>query len=252
MAISHKNDLLQLGFTANDADVYQALIKCGPCPAGPLISETGFHRNIVYTSLEHLAARKLVAEERWRGRAKFSITSPERLAEEYAQKSRLALTVAKELQAQMKLSPQEITVHEGNEEYLSLLISLLRSLPRGSTKYVLGTGGETFMRATMIPIWEKYHQIAKAQGIQIKMIGYGKQKAQIEPWTKSAGMYEARYLASELENPSGIHIYPEADTVLNIIYSDDRRPVTAIKIRNAALVQGYLHMFRSLWKMGRG
>lgn len=54
-----------------------------------------------------------------------------------------------------------------------------------------------------------------------------------------------------MENPSGIHIYPEVNTVLTIIYSDKNRPVTAIKMVNPSLVKGYLNLFGNLWKMGK-
>ncbi len=245
------NDLLELGFTANDATVYQALLKHGPCMAGPLITETGFHRNIVYTSLEHLSTRKLVTEQQLRGRTQFAIADPRQLADEFSYKAILAGQVVEQLRVDLARAPQEITVHEGNKEYLMLLTSLLKQLPKGGKKYVLGTGGESFMRLTMLPIWEEYHAVATDKNTHIRMIGYADQKDAIDPWTTPIGLYETRYLPSNLENPSGIHIYPALDTVLNIIYSDDNQPVTAIKIRNASLTLGYLNLFENLWKMAK-
>ena len=43
-------------------------------------------------------------------------------------------------------------------------------MPANSIKYVLGTGGKEFMKQTMIPIWDEYHQVALKQKIKIKMI----------------------------------------------------------------------------------
>ena len=76
------------------------------------------------------------------------------------------------------------------------------------------------------------------------------QKKALEQLVREIPIYQIRYLPSNIENPSGIHIYPEAKTVLNIIYSDENSPVTAIKIKNPAVVQGYLNLFNSLWKIG--
>lgn len=243
-------DLEKLGFSQNDAMVYLALVELGTSTSNPIISKTGLHRSIVYTSLEHLVARKLVAEKEIKGKKTFSAVSPSLLVEEFAEKHRLADQIAGEISQKLKADTREITIHQGNEEYLSLLVSLLKSLPKGGTKYVLGTGGEDFMKQTMLPIWRRYHKVAHAQNIKIKMIGYESQRFAIEPHTKKEGNYEVKYLPSEMENPAGIHIYPEADTVLNIIYSDEFNPVTAIKIKNKAFVRSHLNLFNSLWQKG--
>ena len=83
------------------------------------------------------------------------------------------------------------------------------------------------------------------------MIGYESQKESIDPYVLKEGMYEVKYLPSDLENPAGVHIYPEADTVLNIIYSDTSHEVTAIKIKNKAFVQSHLNLFNNLWQRAK-
>jgi len=248
---SFERDLLDLGFSPHDAVVYGALLEKGPCGAGAIISATSLHRNIVYTSLAHLAARKLVMQKKVRGRKEFLVAWPDTLVEEFVQKSALAQELSKTIAGRLNRGEQEITVHQGNQEYLNILTSTIRQMPKGSTKYVLGTGGEAFMRTTMLPIWDAYHAVAHAQGIRINMIGYEPQRKAVDPSARAEKIYRVRYLPANLENPSGIHIYPEAETVLNIIYSDDVTPVTAIRIKNKALTQGYLNLFQNLWKMGK-
>lgn len=244
-----KSQLLILGLSTNEACVYLALVQHGACGAGALITATGLHRNIVYTSLSHLAARKLVSEKQVRGAKQFAATSPNALVDEFEHKSALAKVVSGALQQKLQEGLQEITVHQGNEEYLSVLTAVIKTLPPGSFKYVLGTGGQAFMRATMRPIWDRYHEVAKAQDIHIRMLGYENQRQAIEGDVTREGIYEVRYLPNTFENPAGLHIYPEAQTVLNIIYSDDSNPVTAIRIKNGSLAKGYLGLFRNLWSM---
>ncbi|MEK7092357.1 MAG: helix-turn-helix domain-containing protein, partial [Patescibacteria group bacterium] len=237
-----------LDFSPYDGAVYIALFQHGPCNAGPIIRETSLHRNIVYTSLDHLISRKLVTEKISRGRKIFSAISPDNLRQEYGKKAELATTVAKELEKIHQQDIQEISVHQGNEEYLDLLTSIIRQMPAGSTKYVLGTGGKAFMDITMTPISHKYHKVALAQKIKIKMLSYEHQKKALDQLVREIPIYQIRYLPSNIENPSGVHIYPEVKTVLNVIYSNEDTPVTAIKIKNPALVQGYLNLFNNLWK----
>lgn len=249
--ISLKTGLIEIGFTPQEASVYLSLITHSPCTAGPIISETKLHRNVVYTALDHLAGKKLISERLVNGRKRFAVASPAPLVQDYENKARLAQELSKEITSLTKQELQEITIHQGNDEYLNLLTGILQSLPKNSTIYVLGTGGEAFMRQTMLLIWDQYHEVAHARHLQIKMLGYEPQRSAIAPSADKEGNYEVRYLPANMENPAGIHIYPDAGIVLNIIYSDEQNPVTAIKIKNQSLTRGYLNLFENLWVMGK-
>ncbi len=244
------SDLQNLGFSEYEATVYLKLVELGLVTSNPLISETGLHRSVVYTALDHLVARKVVEVREVKGKKTFAAVFPDLLIEEFDSKKVLAEEVAHRITEKMKIGRQEITIHQGNEEYLALLTSCLKSMPKGSTKYVLGTGGADFMKVTMLPIWKKYHKVVRNQGIKIKMVGYDLQKDEIEPYTSKEGMYEVKYLPSDMENPAGVHIYPEIGVVLNIIYSDKLNPVIAIKIKSKEFVRSNLHLFNNLWLKG--
>lgn len=242
-----KSRLVEIGVQSNDADVYLALLALGQTTVGPVIASTGLHRNIVYTSLQHLVDRKLVSEKQVKGTKCFSPASPDVLVAEWERKANMARELASDLTSRLPIDI-DVTVHQGNEEYLALLTSLLSAMPRGSTKYVMGTGGEMFMKETMRPIWEAYHRVARQRKVHIRMLGYVLQKEAIATDVNKEDMYEVRYLSDRVENPAGIHIYPELGVVLNIIYSDETTPVTAIRIDHSALVNGYLRFFNNLWQ----
>lgn len=248
--IDEVKKLIELDFNQNEALVYITLREIGPCKAGSIINKTGLHRNVVYTALEHLIQRKIVSEQISRGGKIFTTITPDILIEEYDYKKELAKELAKDFKQKKTMVSQEISVHEGNDEYLKLLISLVNSLPKGSTKYVLGTGGSDFMHYTMKPIWDRYHIAAKKQKINIRMLAYGNQRSALQEITEREGMYKIKYLPQETENPAGIHIYPEINTVLNIIYSNQFQTVAAIKIKNHSLTQSYMNLFNNLWKNG--
>lgn len=246
-----KQDLLTLGLSTNEIDVYSALLGLDTASTGPIIEKTQLHRNVVYTALSHLIRKKMVFEKNVRGVRHFSAIAPITLKEEFEEKAKVAGKVFKEISERLPAKIQEITIHQGNEEYLQLLTGLLSTMPKGATKYVVGTGGEEFMAHTMRPIWRRYHKVAHRQNLKIKMIAYENQKPALESDVRKERIYEIHYLPSEMENPSGLHVYPEIGTILNIIYSDKQNPVTAIRIKNEALVQGYLNLFRNLWAMGK-
>ena len=245
-----KTELERLGFSSNEALVYLSLLDNGPCGTGPLISETGFHRNVVYTALDHLISKKMIGESQVRGKKQFSVVSASYLVEDHREMAKLAEDLAQEIQMRLKLEVQEITTHTGNDEYLMLLSSIINSLPLKSVIYVLGTGGEDFMKYTMKPLWKKYHKLAREKQVKIKMIAYENQRPSLSNLGDESDMYEIKYLASSMENPVGVHVYPEAGVVLNIIYSEADKPVTAVKIKNKLLAEGYLNFFNNLWGMG--
>lgn len=243
--------LQSLGFSANDAWVYLCLADLKSSTADQIISKTGLHRSIVYTSLDHLLFRKLVESVETNKKKTFSVVSPSNLVAEFEEKALIADELAKNISSRLSSDSQEITIYRGNEEYFLLLSGLIKTLPIGGIKYVLGTGGIEFMEKTMLPIWDRYHRVAKKQKIKIKMIGYELQRQVIDPYVLKEGIYEVKYLLSDLENPAGVHIYPEADIVLNIIYSDDTHEVTAIKIKSKAFVQSHLNLFNNLWSKAK-
>ena len=250
--IAIKTDLLALGLTEHESLVYLNLAMFGATTAGPIIKKTGLHRNVVYTSLEHLIDRKFVIESQILGKKQFVTADPVVIEQEFAKKLETAKRIADQISALGVHPIQEITVYQGNEAYLSLLIDLIQQIPRGGNSYILGTGGEEFMELTMRKIWDRYHKAIREQGIRIKMISYESHRAMLKKdLANQEDLYDIRYLPDEIENPSGVRIYPEAGVIINMIFSSPTQPVTAIRIKNADLVQGQLNLFENLWRMGK-
>ena len=242
------DSLQELNFSKNDAEVYLALVKLGTTTAGPIITETQFHRNVVYSSLDHLEKRRLVSVKTIRGRKRFSVSNPNLLAEDFSRKADIAQRLSKEIKKELTHSSQEITVHQGNEEFLSLLMSMMK-LTKGEEVLVLGAGGEQFMEQTMLKIWDEYHNEVKRLKMKIRLLCYENQRDAIEPEIKGIKNYRVKYLSDEFENPAGLQIYPAANTVFNLIYPDETNPITVIKIVSESLSKGYENLFRNLWKI---
>ncbi|MEN9921530.1 MAG: Sugar-specific transcriptional regulator TrmB [Candidatus Parcubacteria bacterium] len=243
-----QKDLKILGFSENESSLYSLLIDKKEAPAGDLIKETGFHRNVVYTALNHLINKKLVSEKIKNSKKFYVPEAPKILLEQIREQSQTCESLINKIDESLTEDSQGITVHEGNDEFLKLLLSLLNEMRPNDEKFILGAGGEDFMEYTMRPIWKKYHQKAIEQKIKISMIAYENQKdslvKDIEPYKK---IYSMKFLKGKDENPAGIHVYPHLNTVLNIIYSDKNQPVTAIKIKNKRLTQGYINLFKNLY-----
>jgi sugar-specific transcriptional regulator TrmB len=243
-----KKELEIIGLNDNEAKIYLFLSNSGESSAGPIIKELGLHRNVIYTSLNHMIDKKIVSEKNMRGKKIFTSLPLNTFVENLKFKQEIAEKLSTKIEILNKSSVKEISIHEGNIEYLNLLSSLIKKMKNNSEKYVIGTGGELFMKNTMRPIWKAYHKVVIDKNIKIKMIAYEHQKkALTEDIEKYKEYYEIKYLTSGNENPGGIHIYPSINTVLNIIYSNEYRSVVAIKIEDESLSVGYKNLFDSLW-----
>lgn len=242
------NKLKSIDLNEKEAVIYCELIDQKEAPAGDLIKKTGFHRNVVYTSLDHLKNKKLVTEKTKKGKKYYVPDSPDILLEDLKEKEKIAENLNKQIKNELSEDIESISIHEGNDEYFKLLASIINQMENGDTKYILGAGGESFMENTMRPIWKKYHEVAAKQGIKIKMLAYNDQsKGMSKDLEDYKEIYETKYISGDEKNPAGLHIYPKLNTVLNIIYSDDNSPVKAIKIKDKRLTEGYMNLFKNLW-----
>jgi len=73
------NNLLQLGFTENEAKVYLALLETGLSTITKLISKTNLHKQIIYDNLQRLTAKGLVSYVIQSNHKYFNAVSPEKI-----------------------------------------------------------------------------------------------------------------------------------------------------------------------------
>ncbi len=245
-----QNTLLDLGFSPNTAAVYLAIVQLGPCNAGPIIQATNLHRNIVYSSIQHLEVRKLVAEKVVKGRKIFSATAPETLAQEFEQKAELAQQLSQKMKELSKKESEEIVIYQGPKEYISLLTGLLEAMPAGSVEYILGTSNGRLMSKYIKSFNKTYSEkLGKAKS-KVRIIAFEKDKEELEQNLKHLpSRYEVRYLKYDLPDPRVLDVYPDLNIVLHNIYSEDDRSVTAIKIVNKVYTQECLELCKKLWEM---
>ena len=132
------NELQTLGFSKNEAIVYQTLVFAGLCKAGQLINKLDIHRNIVYEALESLIRKGYATKINKRRVWWFQITEPDSLLTMLRGKQQVAEEVIKQIKIQRQQVKQQITVYEGVDSYRSYWISSLERFPEGTIDYCLG------------------------------------------------------------------------------------------------------------------
>lgn len=109
--------LINLGFSKNDAVVYNALIETGPCFVAPLVRQTKKHRQIVYNSLNTLIERHLVTFSQKNGKNFYSISDPQRLLTDIKQKEVMANSLVESIEKKQKTDQEQVEVFTGITSY---------------------------------------------------------------------------------------------------------------------------------------
>lgn len=131
-------ELQTLGFSKNEATVYEGLVSLGQCKAGQLIAKLDIHRNIIYEALESLIKKGYATRISKRGVWWFQITEPDSLLTMLRSKQTIAEEVIKQIKVQRQQVDQQITVYEGVDSYRSYWINSLERFPEGTIDYCLG------------------------------------------------------------------------------------------------------------------
>lgn len=231
-----KDNLIKLGFTPNQTDVYLALIQTGQTKVGPLIKITDFHRNIVYRALEDLKLRRLVSKIEKRGVAYYSPNDPEPILFETKQLEILANDAVKEIKSLHKQSCSEAIVLQGRQGILDLMDIMLQE---GEDVYLIGAQFQ-------LPGFLTKEEVARYK--KLLLLKKIRHYALIQPSIKNIPFQELvdkiRVLPKILPtSPLVIWIFGKA--VAHVLWEE---PQTIFLIKNKKIADGYRDYFKLLWK----
>jgi DNA-binding MarR family transcriptional regulator len=235
--------LKQLGLTSNQIFIYLQLAKKGKSKAGELIRSTGFHRNIVYGTLDELIERRLVTSSKDGGVMVYKISDPQRLVAEQEDKVRAAKDVASELIKYSKsVTPQEIIIYEGQKDFVTQARRAYEILKPGSTARTLGTS----------PVWHDLvgndiggELIELHKKKKIKWLALSKK---ITPGDKKyidevEGLMKIKESPLVSDDTNGIEILEDRISIRSFV-----EPYFIVEIVNSQLAKNYQKYFDFLWK----
>lgn len=192
-----ENQLKQLGFSKNETKVYLALFDIGKCKAGQIIENTGLHRNLVYTALDELVNKGLVAKVIKNGIATFFANSPELLLSMVEEQKNIAQEIVDTLKKKNEVV-RDIVVYEG-EEGIKRSRNRALQYDAGETLYVLGSQASS--TPEMERYWRQFHLKREKQGINFKMMyESGVNPSDLE-WRNNLKLSEAKYLPEQIDFP---------------------------------------------------
>ena len=239
-------NLTKVGLTDNQTTLYLALVKAGEAKAGELIKKTGMHRNIVYTALEELREKGLVAQSRVRGVTLYKMLPPSRLLADAQERERAAKRAIEELHLlSRKGSEQEIIVYEGIDEFRR---HILRS-------YSLAKPGDTLRYLGTSPHW---HTIAgpsvenelvvlqKAKKLKTRGIAKGHFPAIASYLNRTKGLTEIRTNPLVSSETNNVEILSDRICIQSFV-----EPYFVVEIINIELAKNYQSYFDFLWSKSK-
>lgn len=238
------HELEQLGMATNDAKVYQAMMELGTVGGGEISRKTGFHRNIVYESLDRLLSRRLITKVYRKKIALFQLSDPKRLLYEANQKADLAEKLVDQIEKSSNVT-SDVTIYDGEEGFRTFYKNNMARAKNGEVFYVLGSLGDHWM-LLMEPIFPWFVKQMKKKNLTIRSVAYevnNKDNILI----KSGINIELRVM------PKGYHQTPSNTNIGGdyVWLQTGVPPYSVIDIYNPALADSYRLTFDLLWKSAK-
>ncbi|MFB6181856.1 MAG: helix-turn-helix domain-containing protein [Candidatus Magasanikbacteria bacterium] len=232
---SIRDKLKKLDFPKKQIDVYISLFEEGETKAKKIIDKTGLHRNTVYTELDNLVEKNLVAKKKESGVYRFQALNPKRIKKEIKKKEKIADDIVEELESINKPRTQEVVVREGKEEVKQVLHEIKTSKNLKEWKTI---GASEKWEEKILNKKDKDNLKAadKKYNTKRKIIASSDKQKQFES-------DQIKIMPGLTTKNNEIHILD--DKVINTILAE---PFTAIELSNEELVDSYKNFFNTLWE----
>ncbi|PIP27858.1 MAG: hypothetical protein COX29_04180 [Candidatus Moranbacteria bacterium CG23_combo_of_CG06-09_8_20_14_all_35_22] len=237
-----KKQLIGLGFSDHEADIYLVLLENGHSSTGPIIKKTNLHRNIVYETLNKLVNKKFVSESNQRGIKHYKALNPEKILHHKEEQFNLAQNLIPQLKDLQTKEKVEVVLYEGLSGFQTALKNAIDRITPNQNILVLATGGEFFYKNIGNAL-KYYDKKRKEKKINIKMIYQSSKNESLAKTTRLRPLMEVKYIESPFLPISEIEIME--NTILMQIYSD---PPVVIEISSKEVADSYRNHFTDLWE----
>jgi len=241
--------LQELDLSKNEALVYTELLKLGLTNAGPIITSTRLHRQLVYEALERLAQKKLVSSVLKNNRKQFQAVSPKKLLNLIRQKEELAKKIIPELLKLQAGADDQFAIHTlyGKEGFFSNLKDVVESASRfDKIMRIIGGAPDINFYEAIGENYQEYINFLSEKGVKKHLISPEKYSNIFKKKFANEKGNTLRTVKEGLSAPTYTRITPEMVSIE--IYSTE---LIVIQIYNKAIAKAYREHFDLLWSQAR-
>ncbi len=234
-----EEQLIELGFSKNEAKVYLALLELGTASASRVASRAGIHRPNAYESLQRLVRKGLASYLSRGGTQVFEAADPELLLTALQQREAHARELVPHLRARALL-----TVRDGSAAILrgvpAFAQALNGCLEQQAPIKVYGIPKDAVeMMRTSIP---HFHAARLKKRIVMQHIYNFDAQERIRFLNKMRST-QARYIDDKFKSNTSTLICGSL-----VIITDWNTPVFSVRIDNEHIASSFRHYFEILWK----
>ncbi len=236
-------ELQFIGLNKNEAKVYEALTRLGPCKAGLIIAKLDIHRNLVYQSLESLILKGYATKVTKSGVWHFQITDPKSLLTGLKRKENILTQIIKQIQTFKHKTDQQIVVYEGIDSYRNYWISSLERIPKGTIDYVVGGLNNKDWIELLGDSYKRYLELRLKKKIKWQAVHFKITESELKMLREYPELTEYHLWPREVEDLGNFNVIH--DTVILHAVTD---PPRIIEIRDKDIVKIFKNYFDMLWE----
>jgi len=251
-----ERNLVNLGYSGEEAKIYLALLKIGQTTAGPIVKKTSLHRQIVYDTLEKLKKKNLVTETIKSNRKNWQAGDPSQILKQIKSKESMAQNILPELISMQSMSKhkQEVRVFEGADGFKTVHQNNIENQPKNEALLTIGSTSWQWIQVMQKARYlNRFEKIRMGKNIGINLLFFEKERKRTQEEIKKHWLIqpkkirrEYKYLPDQFQSPVGMQIWH--DNVTLIIYSE---PLLIIQIKNDLMVENFKNYFQFMWKIAK-
>jgi sugar-specific transcriptional regulator TrmB len=230
-----KDQLKDLGFTENEAIIYETLLRLGPSPAGEIAKKSGLHRRVTYDTLAMLSEKGLISYIAQNNTRLFQATDPKTILELLKEKQARIEEILPEMETLFSSTKEkeETNFFKGRGGLKTVMEDQL-----STRKEILILGGNPDAYDILQFYFRWFDKRRVKQKIKVKIIFNKTEKKLNIP------LSDIRFLPQKYSSPLAVNIY--GDKVALILWSKENP--FAVVIKNPEISQGYRKYFELMWK----
>jgi sugar-specific transcriptional regulator TrmB len=244
--------LSKAGLTDGEIKVYLALLKSGLSTSGPVVTESGIAKSMVYPILEKLIQKGLVSYIIKEKTKYFQACDPSKIISFIDERESDLLKTKKDIQRILpeldlmrKLSKKsEATIYLGNKGLRTAYERVYEKLKRGECSYFLGV--PAYQPKEQHIYWKRDHLRRIRAGLKMKSLFNRDTDPKILRNRNSYKDMDARYMPTEIKTPALFMTYK--DTTLIMLQSPS---VIAVEIVNQDITNSFQAYFDEFWRRSR-
>ena len=237
--------LQKIGFSLNEARIYEALLSAGEANTNTLSVKAKVHRRNVYDSLNKLLEKGLVSETFIKGERFFKAINPQRLQDTLHEKEEALNVFLPEMKKTYNAIESDSQAYmfrgiEGFKNYLRLI------LEQKQTVYFIGAKG--FWLDPRLQFYLKhFDKQRKALGIKFMHLFDHEVKTQKPEILKVVGK-PYKFLPPQYSSQTAIDIFGDyVVTFVGVLPGQlDKEPIQFV-LKNKTLADGYRKFFQFMW-----